>query len=84
MPVRKIAISVPEPVLAAIDALARRRGESRSRVISTVLARVGKAKRDRDVTAAVDALFCDETVAAEQLRTAERFRKAGAWRRKAR
>lgn len=81
MPMKKVAISLPEPVLATVDRLAAEQGASRSRVISTILSRVARAKRDRDITAAVDALFADETVAAEQKRTADRFLQVSSWTR---
>jgi len=79
MPMRKIAISLPEPVLDTVDRLAAQRGESRSRVIATILSRVTRAKRDRDITAQIDALFADETIVAEQKRTAEEFLRMSPW-----
>jgi metal-responsive CopG/Arc/MetJ family transcriptional regulator len=79
MPMKKVAISLPAPVLETVDRLAAEQGASRSRVISTILARVARAKRDRDITAAVDALFADEGVAAEQKRTADRFLRVSRW-----
>jgi metal-responsive CopG/Arc/MetJ family transcriptional regulator len=73
MPMKKIAISLPEPVLKTVDRLAARRGESRSHVIATILSRVARAKRDRDVAAQIDVLFADDTLRAEQKRTADEF-----------
>ena len=81
MPMKKVAISLPEPVLETVDRLAAEQGASRSRVISTILSRVARAKRDRDITAAVDALFADARVAAEQKRTADRFLRVSPWTR---
>ena len=81
MPMKKVAISLPEPVLETIDRLAAEQGASRSRVISTILARVARAKRDRDITAAVDALFPDARVAEGQKRTADRFLRVSPWSR---
>ncbi|MGH7928939.1 MAG: type II toxin-antitoxin system HicB family antitoxin, partial [Candidatus Binatia bacterium] len=52
---KKIAISLPEPVLERVDKLAASRGESRSHLIATVLDRVARAKHDRDITAQIDA-----------------------------
>ncbi len=78
---KKVAISLPEPVLETVDRLAAEQGASRSRVISTILSRVVRAKRDRDITAAVDALFADEGVAEEQKRTAARFLRVSPWTR---
>jgi metal-responsive CopG/Arc/MetJ family transcriptional regulator len=81
MPMRKVAISLPEPVLETVDRLAAERGASRSSVISTILAMVARAKRDRDITAAVDALFANARVAEEQKRTADRFLRVSPWSR---
>ncbi|MBI3796025.1 MAG: ribbon-helix-helix protein, CopG family [Deltaproteobacteria bacterium] len=73
MPMKKVAISLPEPVLKTVDQLAARRGESRSRVIATILSRVTQVKRDREIIAQINALFTDETIATEQKRTADKF-----------
>ncbi len=70
MAMRKIAISLPDPVLKTVDQLAARRRESRSHVIATILSRVARLKRDRDITAQIDALFANEKIVAEQKRTA--------------
>jgi metal-responsive CopG/Arc/MetJ family transcriptional regulator len=78
---KKVAISLPEGVLETVDRIAAQRRESRSQVISTILSRVARAKRDRDITAAVDALFADERMAAEQKRTADRFLRVSPWTR---
>jgi hypothetical protein len=79
MPVKKIAMSLPEPVLKTVDRLAARRGESRSRVIATILSRVTRVKRDRDITTQIDALFADEAIVAEQKRTADELLRMGPW-----
>jgi metal-responsive CopG/Arc/MetJ family transcriptional regulator len=76
---KKVAISLPEPVLEAVDQLAARLGESRSHVIAKILARVARVKRDRDIAARIDALFADETIVAEQKRTAHEFRRMAPW-----
>jgi metal-responsive CopG/Arc/MetJ family transcriptional regulator len=81
MPMKKIAISLPEPVLDIVDRLAARRGESRSRVIADILSRVTRAKRDRDITAQIDALFADETLVEEQKHTADEFLRMNPWTR---
>ena len=79
MPMKKVAISLPEPVLKTVDQLAARRGESRSHVIASILSRVTRAKRDRDIAAQIDALFADETIVAEQKRTADAFLRMSPW-----
>ena len=81
MPMRKVAISLPEPVLDTVDELASRRGESRSCVIATILSRLAHVKRERDITARIDALLSDESIAAEQKRTADEFLRMSPWRK---
>ena len=81
MPMKKVAISLPEPVLKTVDQIAARRGESRSHVIATILSRVARAKRERDITARIDALFADETIMTEQKRTADEFLRVSSWPR---
>ena len=81
MAMKKIAISLPEPVLQRVDRLAASRGESRSRLIATVLDRVGRAKRDRDITAQIETLLADGTIAAEQKATANEFLRMSRWPR---
>ena len=81
MAMKKIAISLPEPVLERVDRLAASRGESRSRLIATVLDRVTRAKRDRDITAQIDTLLADGTIAAEQKATANEFLRMSPWPR---
>jgi metal-responsive CopG/Arc/MetJ family transcriptional regulator len=76
---KKVAISLPEPVLKTVDQLAARRGESRSRVIATILARVTQVKREREIIAQINALFADETIATEQKRTANEFLRISPW-----
>jgi metal-responsive CopG/Arc/MetJ family transcriptional regulator len=77
MAMKKIAISLPEPVLERVDRLAASRGESRSHLIATVLDRVARAKHDRDITAQIDALF--EKIGAEQKATADEFLRMSPW-----
>lgn len=79
MPMKKIAISLPEPVLDTVDQIAARRGESRSRVIADILLRVTRAKRDHDIVKQIDALFADETLVAEQKHTADEFLRMNPW-----
>ena len=76
---KKIAVSLPETVLATVNQLAERRGESRSHLIATILERVARAKRDRDITAQINALFADEEINQEQKHTAEAFLRMSLW-----
>jgi Arc/MetJ-type ribon-helix-helix transcriptional regulator len=82
MAMKKIAISLPQPVLERVDRLAASRGESRSHLIATVLDRVARAKHDRDVTAQIDALLADQMIAAEQKATADEFLRMSPWPRR--
>jgi metal-responsive CopG/Arc/MetJ family transcriptional regulator len=81
MAMKKITISLPGPVLKRVDRLAASRGESRSHLIATVLDRVGRAKRDRDITTAINALLADCAIAAEQKATADEFLRMSPWPR---
>jgi metal-responsive CopG/Arc/MetJ family transcriptional regulator len=76
---KKIAISLPEPVLLTVDQLAARRGESRSHLIVAILSRVARAKRDRDITTQINALFAAETLGAEQKHAADEFLRMSPW-----
>lgn len=59
MAVRKIAISVPEHVLAQVDAAAAERGENRSRFITQVLVLLAQARTDREISRRVNAVFAE-------------------------
>lgn len=76
MAVRKIAISVPENVLAQVDAAAAERGENRSRFITQMLKLVAQARNDREISRRVDAVFADPEVARAQVKTARAGTKA--------
>lgn len=53
----KTAISVPDELFAAADALARRLGVSRSRLYADAVARYVDQHRDDATTAALDAVY---------------------------
>ncbi len=57
----KIAITVPEEVLAEVDAAARARGETRSGFISRILRTALRARRDAGITRRLNELFADES-----------------------
>lgn len=76
MPVTKFAISVPEDVMRRVDRAAARRGITRSRFISTILALAADTQRDAEIRERVDALFADPEIAREQSRAARRFARA--------
>ena len=77
MPVRKIAISVPEEVLRHVDRAARRAGLTRSGFITALLRRGASARSDAEVTRRLNALFADPEIAGEQRSTSEGFLRAG-------
>ena len=70
MTVKKLAISLPEDVLALVDDSAKRKGMTRSGFIAAVLRQVAGARRDADVTRRLNALFADEAVALESVESA--------------
>jgi hypothetical protein len=73
----KIAVTVPEDVVEAVDAAAREKGMSRSGFISRVLRTAMKAKSDAEVTRKLDEIFTDPDAAADQLRIANELDRAG-------
>jgi len=73
----KVAITIPEVVLARVDAAARERGESRSAFISNVLRVALRARRDREIRRRLDALFGSEEVVAEQRRITRELDRVG-------
>jgi hypothetical protein len=77
MAARKIALTIPEGVLQAVDAVARQRGESRSSFVSRVLCVAMRARSHAEVTHRLDELFSDSAIAAEQLRVADELDSAG-------
>ena len=70
MPVRKLAISLPEDVLAQIDAAAAERGQTRSGFISGALGFLARARSDRELGRRANLVFADEEVRREQAQTA--------------
>ena len=76
----RIAVSLPEPIVKAVDDLAESRGETRGHFIASLLRRVASVKRDRDISAEIDALFSDPDIRAEQKETAELFSRVSPWR----
>ena len=73
----KIAITVPEEVLAGVDAAAHERGETRSGFISRILRAALKARRDAEITRRLDEVFATGRIAEEQLRTTREMDESG-------
>jgi len=80
MPVKKLAISVPEDVIRAVDRAAAARRVTRSRFISDTLRVVARARTDAEIRARVDRVMADVDVAAEQRDTALAYQRAGSRR----
>lgn len=70
MAVRKLAISLPEEVLAQIDAAAAERGQTRSGFISASLVTLARARTDREISRLANQVFADPGMRREQGRTA--------------
>ena len=70
MPHAKVAITLPEEILAKVDAAAEERGESRSGFIQRVLATALAARRDAGITRQLNELFSSKELLVEQTRTA--------------
>ncbi len=59
MNVTKFAISVPAETMSQVDRAAKRLGMTRSRYISTVLARVSRRERDSAISRRVDEVLAE-------------------------
>jgi metal-responsive CopG/Arc/MetJ family transcriptional regulator len=77
MPVKKLAISVPEDVVRAVDRAAAARRVTRSRFISDTLRVVARARTDAEIRARVDRVMADLDVSTEQHETSLAFQRAG-------
>jgi len=78
MPVTKFAISVPTETMSQVDRAAKRLGMTRSRYISTVLARVAQRRRDATISRKVDEVLAD--LDEQDLETARHLERAGSRR----
>ncbi len=77
MPSCKIAITIPEDVLAAVNTAAKECGESRSGFISRVLRAALRARRDAAITRRLNTLFMNEDAVAQQRRLTREMDAAG-------
>jgi metal-responsive CopG/Arc/MetJ family transcriptional regulator len=73
----KIAISLPQTVLAEVDRAARERGESRSGFIRRILLTATRIRRDAEVTRRLDAIFSAPAAVQEQERVMRELDAAG-------
>jgi hypothetical protein len=76
MAVRKIAISIPEDVLALVDRLAKRTKTTRSGCITRVLSEVARATTQAEITDRINQLFLNPDLAQEQASTARVYLRA--------
>jgi metal-responsive CopG/Arc/MetJ family transcriptional regulator len=74
---KRVTVSLPDDVVAAIDRAAAARGVTRSRLVSDVLRAVARARSEAETRARVDRLVAEPQVAAEQRGTARAFQRAG-------
>ena len=73
MRAKKFAISIPQSVMREVDHAARTRGWTRSRFIANVLHITARKRTNAEISRAVDALFSDPEIEAEQRETAAAF-----------
>jgi len=76
MNTQKVAITMPKDLLAAVDAISREKGISRSRFISLTIEEKIASERDRTLKEAYDRVFSDDSIIKEQLDTAHWFQQA--------
>ena len=77
MPLRKIAIAVPDDLLAAVDRVARARRESRNRFVIRVLQYAVRARRDSEITRRLNELFAVPDLVQQQSREASELDRIG-------
>jgi metal-responsive CopG/Arc/MetJ family transcriptional regulator len=77
MAMRKTAVTIPEELLAEVDAAAEARGESRSRYITRLLRLTVQARRDAEVTRRLNELFAREDNREELRRSARGLDRVG-------
>ena len=77
MNTKKVAITMPEDLIALVDVISRERSISRSKLISLMIKEKITDERDRTLKEAYDRVFSDDSIRKEQLDTANWFQKAG-------
>ena len=78
MAAKKIAISVPEEIIAEVDRAAADAGTTRSGFITSVLRRIASARSDAEITRRVNAFFTDPEMLEEQARTTRAYEELSA------
>ena len=77
MNTQKVAITVPNDIIAVVDKISKQEGISRSKYISQVLRDRIKEEHEKKLTSAYNDVFSDESIQKEQLETAEWFEGSG-------
>ncbi len=77
MNTQKVAITIPNDIIAVIDNISKKSGVSRSKYISDVLREKIKKEEEKKLTSTYDDVFSDESIQKEQLETAEWFNDSG-------
>lgn len=70
MPLRNIAIAVPDALLAAVDRAARARHESRNRFVTSALRHAVRGHGDAEITRRLNELFARADLAKQHRREA--------------
>lgn len=77
MPLHKTAVAFPKDLLLLIEAEAREQKTSRNQLMISILSEAMRKRRDRAVTARLNALFAHGGEAEEQVRGAEELDRVG-------
>ena len=77
MNTQKVAITIPNDIIAVIDKISKKSGVSRSKYISEVLRDKIKEEQGKKLISAYNEIFSDESIQKEQLETAEWFKGSG-------
>ena len=77
MNTQKVAITVPKDLIMVVDEISRLKGMSRSKFITRVLFEEVQNEKDRNLKAAYNNVFSDESIRKEQLDTVEWFEGSG-------
>lgn len=77
MNTQKVAITVPNDIIAVIDKISKQEGISRSKYISRTLRDKIREEQEKRLTSAYNDVFSDESIQKEQLETSEWFEGSG-------
>jgi metal-responsive CopG/Arc/MetJ family transcriptional regulator len=77
MHTQKVAITIPKELVVMIDDISKKKGLSRSKLISTILRETLISQRNRQIKDAYDQVFSDESIKKEQLGCTKWFEGLG-------